>query len=144
MLGRLIGAAARAVVRSAVMKLLPALVLVALVGCGSKDEAPPKPEPAVRVSVADPIGFCERARILVMGRRKCFPEDTSLRMALEEIADHVSAAPQEPEARREVAKKCARMLDGMLRAQQPANCPADVIESERQELAAFLAPAPKP
>lgn len=107
--------------------------------CGSKDAPPPKQEPVQRVSVTDPIGFCERARLLVEGRRKCFPEDTSLTMALDEIAGYVSAAPTEPDARREVAKKCARMLDGMMRAQQPANCPLNVLDSERDELAAFLA-----
>ena len=115
---------------------------LALVGCGSKDAAPAKQEPVERVTVTDPIGFCERARILVQGRRKCFPEDTSLRMALDEIAGYVSSAPAEPEARRAVAKKCARMLDGMMRAQQPANCPLDVLDSERAELAAFLATKP--
>ncbi|MBL9017781.1 MAG: hypothetical protein JNL83_26580 [Myxococcales bacterium] len=78
----------------------------------------------------------------MQARRKCFPEDSSLKMAIEELGDYVSSAPTEPEARRDVAKKCARMLDGMMRAQQPAECPLDVLESERQELAAFLSPAP--
>jgi hypothetical protein len=109
-------------------------------GCGSKEQQPAKEEPVERAAVTDPIGFCERARRIVQVRRKCFPEDTSLRMALEEISDYVSSAPTEPEARRGVAKKCARMLDGMMRAQQPAECPLDVLDSERQELAAFLAP----
>lgn len=119
------------------------LVALGLAGCGSKEQAPAKQEPVERVSVTDPIGFCERARILVQGRRKCFPEDSSLKMALDEIAGYASSAPAEAEARREVAKKCARMLDGMMRAQQPQNCPIDVLDSERQELAAFLAPAAK-
>ncbi len=125
--------------------MMRAALIVALVGCGSKDAPPAKQEPVARVSVTDPIGYCERARQLVQGRRKCFPEDTSLNMALDEIAGYVSSAPTEAEARREVAKKCARMLDGMMRAQQPANCPLDVLDSERAELAAFLAPpAAKP
>lgn len=109
-------------------------------GCSSKEAAPAKQEPVARVSVSDPIGFCERARILVQGRRKCFPEDSSLKMALDEIAGYASSAPAEAEPRREVAKKCARMLDGMMRAEQPQNCPLDVLDSERQELAAFLGP----
>ena len=109
-------------------------------GCGSKEQPPAKQEPVERAAVSDPIGYCERARRLVQARRKCFPEDTSLSMALDEIGDYVSSAPTEPEARRGVAKKCARMLDGMMRAQQPANCPLDVLDTERQELAAFLAP----
>jgi hypothetical protein len=117
------------------------LATLGFAGCGSKEQPPAKQEPVVRAAVTDPIGFCERARMLVQARRKCFPEDTSLRMALDEIADYASSAPAEPEARRGVARKCAHMLDGMMRAQQPANCPLDVLDSERQELAAFLEPA---
>ena len=118
------------------------LAALASAGCGSKEQPPAKQEPVERASVTDPIGFCERARRVVQVRRKCFPEDSSLKMALDEIADYASSAPTEPEARRAVAKKCARMLDGMMRAQQPEGCPLDVLDSERQELAAFLAPPP--
>ena len=116
-------------------------VLVSLGGC-SNHEAPTKQEPTPRISVTDPIGYCERARILIQGRRKCFPEDTSLQMALDEVAKYASSAPADPEPRRELAKKCARMLDGMMRVQQPQNCPLDILDSEREELAAFLAPPP--
>lgn len=117
------------------------LALFVLAGCDSKDSAPPAPAPVPHVSVSDPIGFCERARILVEGRRKCFPEDSSLKMALDELARYASTAPAEPEPRRDVARKCARMLDGMMRVQQPHDCPLQVLDREREELAAFLAPA---
>ena len=131
------------------MNVRALLLVTALAACGSKEEAPAKQEPIERISVADPIGYCERARILIMGRRKCFPEDTSLQMALDELARYAGTAPKEPEPRREVAKKCARMLDGLMRVQQPKDCPFDVLDSEREELTTFLARpatelAPKP
>jgi hypothetical protein len=120
------------------MKLVVLAVLLAT-GCGSNKEQPAAdPAPLVRPTVTDPIGFCERARIMMAGRVACFPEDTSIKMGLEEIADLVANAPSEPEPRRKVAASCATMLDGMMRAQQPKNCPLDVTETERAELEAFL------
>ncbi len=110
-----------------------------VLGCGSKKEPAGDPAPMVRPSVTDPIGFCERARIMMTGRVKCFPEDTSIKMGLEEIADLITKAPSEAEPRRKVAATCATMLDGMMRAQQPKNCPLDVTDEERAELDAFLA-----
>ncbi|MBA3458113.1 MAG: hypothetical protein H0T42_33835 [Deltaproteobacteria bacterium] len=120
------------------MKLVVFAVLVAI-GCNSKSEpsaggAPP----AARPTVTDPLGFCERARMVLMGRRKCFPEDTSINMAFESIIDLVKAPPAEPEARRRVGVTCAVMLQGMMRAEAPKNCPLDVSEEERGELTAFL------
>lgn len=89
--------------------------------------------------MTDPIGFCERAQMLILGRAKCFPEDSSLRMALDEVATLMGSAPAEPEARRRVAVKCALVIDGMTRARQPAECPLNATDEERAELTAFLA-----
>ena len=77
--------------------------------------------------------------MVMTGRRKCFPEDTSIKMGLEEIVDLVKDAPADPSPRRRIAATCAVMLDGMMRVEQPRNCPLDVTEEERAELAAFLA-----
>lgn len=121
------------------MKHVVIAALVAI-GCGSKDEpSAGRSAPAVRPTVTDPLGFCERARVVMMGRRKCFPEDTSIKMGFESIIDLVKDAPAEPEARRRVAVTCAVMLEGMVRAEPPKNCPLDVTEEERSELTAFLA-----
>jgi hypothetical protein len=109
-------------------------------GCSSKHEAPAGGGSAeARPSVTDPLGFCERVQIMITRRRMCFPEDTSLQMALDEVAELAAKAPAAAEPRRRVAAKCAVMLDGMMRAQQPPNCPLDVTDSERKELVAFLA-----
>ena len=121
--------------------MLKSLLLGALlaIGCGSKKEKPAaEPAPREHVSVTDPIGFCERARIVMTGRIKCFPEDTSIKMGLEEIGDLVAKAPAEVEPRRKVAATCAGILDGMVRATPPKNCPLDVTDEERAELTAFL------
>jgi hypothetical protein len=88
--------------------------------------------------VTDPIGFCARARAVMTGRRKCFPEDTSIKMGLDSLAELEESAPVDPAKRRHVAAECAVMLDGMMRAEQPKNCPLDVTDGERNELAAFL------
>ena len=108
------------------------------IGCGSSKDAP-SGQPAARPTVTDPIGFCARARAVLVRRKKCFSEDMSLKMALDEIDQLVQSAPAEPEPRRKVALKCAVMLEGMMRVEQPHDCPLDVIDSERDELAAFLA-----
>lgn len=122
------------------MKLFFLAVLIAI-GCGSKREPPGGSGSAesVRPSISDPLGFCERARWVLLGRQKCFPEDTSIKMGIEEIADLVGKAPAEPEPRRRLAVKCAVMLDGMSRVEQPKNCPLDVTDDERAELSTFLA-----
>ena len=120
------------------MKICVLAVLLTL-GCSSKESAPkPAPVPVERPSVTDPIGFCARARMLVLGRQKCFPEDTSLKMGLDEIADLETTAPAESEPRRAVASKCAVILDSMMRVHQPKNCPLDVTDDERRELSTFL------
>jgi hypothetical protein len=123
------------------MKLFAIALLIAI-GCGSTSEPSAGSGSAIvvpRPTVTDPIGFCERARLMMQGRRKCFPEDTSLKMGLEEIEDLVAKAPADPQLRRKSAATCAAMLDGMMHAQQPRNCPLDVTDSERAELATFLA-----
>jgi hypothetical protein len=110
------------------------LLAVALaIGCGSKKEPEPRP------TVADPIGFCERARAVMTHRRPCFPEDVSIKMGLAELTDLEAKAPTDASARRRVAAQCAVMLDSMTRAEQPQACPLDVTDEERAELAAFLA-----
>jgi hypothetical protein len=114
-------------------------LVVLLAACGSKPDQAASGSAEPRPTVKDPIGFCARARLVLSGRRKCFPEDTSIKMAIEEIAGIEAAAPTEPVARRKQAGKCARMLDGMARAEQPANCPLDATDEELAELAAFLA-----
>ena len=121
------------------MKLGLVAVVLAL-GCGSKDSAPSagSAAPVARPTVTDPIGFCARARNVMTGRRKCFPEDTSIKMGLDSIAELEAGAPAEPGPRRKVAAECAVMLDGMTRAEQPKNCPLDVTDAERKELADFL------
>ncbi len=121
---------------------LPAFAMLIAIGCGSKSEPGSGSGSAVvapRPTVTDPIGFCERARQMMLGRRKCFPEDTSLKMGLEEIEDLVAKAPADPQLRRKSAATCASMLDGMMRAEQPRSCPLDVTDAERAELATFLA-----
>ncbi len=123
------------------MKLVVLAMLLAL-GCGSKSEPSGGSGSGAgsgRPTVTDPLGFCERARMVMTGRRKCFPEDTSIKMGLEEIVDLVKDAPAEPSPRRRVAATCAVMLAGLMRAEQPRNCPLDVTEEERAELSAFLA-----
>jgi hypothetical protein len=132
------------------MKLVLLAALFA-VSCGTKSEpSASSGAPLARPSVTDPLGFCERAQMVMLGRRKCFPEDTSIKMGLESIIDLVKDAPADPEPRRRLAVQCAVMLQGMMRAEQPKNCPLDVTETERTELSTFLAtwygertPAPK-
>ena len=117
------------------------VVLLFALGCGSSKEATPAGGSAVvalRPTVADPLGFCARASLVMQGRRKCFPEDTSIKMGLDGIAELEAGAPADPDGRRHVAAQCAVMLDGMMRAAQPKNCPLDVTDGERRELAAFL------
>lgn len=124
------------------MKLLVLAALLFAIGCGSKKEPPGSSGSGAdlaRPTITDPLGFCERARMVMAGRRKCFPEDTSIKMGLESIVDLVSGAPAEPEGRRRVAVTCAVMLQGMMRAEQPKNCPLDVTDDERAELTTFLA-----
>jgi hypothetical protein len=117
-------------------------ILAALLafGCKSAKEAAPggSAAAAARPSVTDPLGFCERASAMMMARRKCFPEDSSIKMGLDGIADLENGAPADAEGRRHVAAQCAVMLDGMMRAEQPKNCPLDVTDDERRELAAFM------
>ncbi|MCX5745473.1 MAG: hypothetical protein NT062_23600 [Proteobacteria bacterium] len=115
------------------------LVLIAI-GCGSSEPAGGRGSAAGagRPAVTDPLGFCERARLVMTGRRACFPEDTSLKMGLAELAELVRDAPTAPPQRRRVGVTCAVMLDGMMRAEQPLLCPLDVTDAERAELAAFL------
>lgn len=121
------------------MKIAVLAVLLAM-GCGSKKEpAAGSAGSAVRPTITDPLGFCERARLLMMGRRKCFPEDTSLQMGITAIDEDVARAPADPVPRRRVAAQCAIMVEGMMRAKQPLDCPLDVTDEERAELAAFLA-----
>lgn len=118
------------------------LAVVFAIGCGSKGEPSGNNGSAAelaRPTVTDPIGFCERARMVMVGRRKCFPEDTSIKMGLEELVDLVSNAPADPDKRRRVAATCAITLQGLMRAEQPKNCPLDVTDSERAELSTFLA-----
>jgi hypothetical protein len=116
------------------------VALLLAVGCGKAKEETPSVGSATtaRPTVTDPIGFCARARGVMTGRRKCFPEDTSIKMGLDSIAELEASAPADPAKRRRVAAECAVMLDGMMRAEQPKNCPLDVTDGERGELAAFL------
>jgi hypothetical protein len=120
------------------MKLRVLALLLAL-GCSSKKEPPASTVAVARPTVTDPIGFCDRARLLMLGRRKCFPEDTSLQMAIDSVDEIAAKAPTEPTPRRRVAAQCAIMVDGMMRAKQPLDCPLDVTDDERAELTAFLA-----
>ena len=121
------------------MKLAVLAVLIA-VGCGSKSEPSAGNGSALaRPTVTDPLGFCDRARIVMLGRRKCFPEDTSLKMGLESLIDLVKDAPAETEPRRRLAVQCAVMLQGLMRSEQPKHCPLDVTDDERTELSTFLA-----
>ncbi len=124
-----------------------------LIGCGSKHEPSEGSASGVtteRPSITDPLGFCERARVMMLRRGNCFPEDTSIKMGVDEIDGLFRSAPVDPQARRRVAVTCAIMLDGMMRAEQPKNCPLDVTDEETAELGKFLAswygertPAPK-
>lgn len=114
------------------------LALLLTLGCSSETKPKPAPAPVERFSVTDPIGFCARGRMLIMGRQKCFPEDTSLKMGFDELAVLETNAPAAPDARRAVAAQCAVTLDSMMRVHQPKNCPLDVTDDERRELAAFL------
>lgn len=123
---------------SSTMKLAVLAVLFAF-GCGTKSEPSAGTGSALaRPTVTDPLGFCERARIVMLGRRKCFPEDTSLKMGLESLIDLVKDAPAEAEPRRRLAVQCAVMLQGLMRSEQPKNCPLDVTDEERAELTSFL------
>jgi hypothetical protein len=72
------------------------------------------------------------------GRRKCFPEDTSIKMGLDELISLVRDAPADPAKRRRIAATCAVTLQGVMNAEQPKNCPLDVTDPERAELTAFL------
>jgi hypothetical protein len=118
------------------MKSWVVLVVFAL-GCGSKDSSP-EAKASARPSVDDPIGFCTRARGVLLRRKQCFSEDTSIKMALEELMKLEATAPQDKVARRKVAAKCAVQLDGLMRVEQPRECPLDATDSERAELTAFL------
>lgn len=118
------------------MKLCAVLAMLALLGC--KDSPSPETKAASRPSVDDPIGFCMRARAVLLRRKKCFAEDTSIKMALEELRKLEVNAPAEPIARRKAAAKCAVQLDGLMRVEQPKNCPLDATDAERAELTAFL------
>ncbi len=121
------------------MKLAVLAVLFA-VGCGTKSEPTASNGSALaRPTVTDPLGFCQRAQIVMLGRRKCFPEDTSLKMGLESLVDLVKDAPGEAEPRRRLAVQCAVILQGLMRSEQPKNCPLDVTDAERAELTTFLA-----
>jgi len=60
-------------------------------------------------------------------------------MVVDSIAGLERDAPADPQGRRVTAVSCAVTLDGMVRAEQPANCPLDVTDAERRELATFLA-----
>jgi hypothetical protein len=117
---------------------LPVLVLLIAIGCSSKKEPAAESTGSDRPTVTDPLGFCERARRLMVTRRKCFPEDTSLQMGLDGIDELETSAPAETTARRRVAVQCAIIVDGMIRAKQPTDCPLDVTDDERAELTAFL------
>jgi hypothetical protein len=118
------------------MKLCTVFVLLAM-GCSSKDSSP-EASAAARPSVDDPIGFCTRARAVLLRRKNCFAEDTSIKMALDELQKLAATAPTDPRARRKVAAKCAVQLDGLMRVEQPRDCPLDATDSERAELATFL------
>jgi len=120
---------------------LRAFALILAVGCGSKGDGNENvvPPPSARASVTDPIGFCERAERVIIRRKKCFAEDVSLKMALDEVRDYFRKAPADPDERIKTALLCAKMLDGMSKAEQPALCPLDMLDEEREELAAFLA-----
>ena len=107
--------------------------LLVAAGCGSRKE------PAARPGVADPMGFCQRARAVLVRRKKCFSEDTSIKMAFESISDLERNAPEAPGPRRRVAAQCAVMLDGMVRVEQPPDCPLDATDAELAELTTFLA-----
>jgi hypothetical protein len=120
------------------MKLCILAVVLAF-GCTSSKESSSAEASRARPTVTDPLGFCDRARMVITGRRKCFPEDTSIKMALDGIAKLQASAPADPDKRRHVAAECAVMLDGMMRVEQPKDCPLDVTDDERTELSAFLA-----
>jgi hypothetical protein len=113
-----------------------AAVLLLVVACSSKE--PEGNNVKQRTSVDDPIGFCTRARGVLLRRKKCFAEDTSIKMALDELMKLESTAPTDKAARRKVAAKCAVQLDGLMRVEQPHDCPLDATDSERAELTAFL------
>jgi hypothetical protein len=113
-----------------------ALLVLFVLGC-SKD-SPPEATVAARPTVDDPLGFCERARFVLVRRKKCFAEDTSIKMALDELAKTVASAPTDPVLRRKAAARCAIQLDGLMRVEQPRDCPLDATDSERAELTTFL------
>jgi hypothetical protein len=119
-----------------------ACILVAFLtlGCGSSKESSPSESDvtAARPAVTDPLGFCARVRVVMTGRTKCFPEDASIKMALDGVSELENGAPPDPAGRRRIGAQCAVMLDGMIRAEQPKNCPLDVTDAERHELFVFL------
>lgn len=121
--------------------MTPRLALVlALAACGSSGDQPgAAPAPGERPAIADPLGFCERDRLALVRRAACFPEDASLKMAIDDLDRRVRTAPAEPAARRAAAAQCAIDLHGVMRAAQPAMCPLDMTEPEKTELAGFLA-----
>src|SRR3954470_22859390 len=101
------------------MRLWIAALLVAT-ACGSSKDSPPAQgsgSSAPRPSITDPIGFCGRARLVLVRGQKCFPEDTSIKMGLDSISELEAKAPAEADARRHVAAECAVMLDGLMRAE---------------------------
>ena len=114
-----------------------ALGVLLAIGCGSSSSG--GGAGSERPTVADPIGYCARARGVLQRRKRCFAEDASLTMSIAELAELERGAPADPAARRRVAVECAVRLDSMARVPQPDNCPLDATDAELVELSAFLA-----